>query len=300
MHWLSEYAEQRLREGEAEACIDPSALQRPRTSRFCRVRDVLAVRFAYSQLRGASSGRALAVRLDDEHLLTKEQLFFVYLMLQACEAATETNVVAAGLDCKVTGLVLLILGVWMNVSLYHVLKLSTDYNRHMPLLFIATGLLVLLVAVLACVATAKGQSVLLYIFGSLLVLVFVAELTAGIVGYVYIRQVREGIGRGMNVSITHYNGNGGMADETVDFVQDKASTTLTCCGLKGPEDWNDTEFFQKTKHYPKSCCSSRDTCTLEDATLHQEQRGAGSSCTEQASSPYQQRATPQDVERSTA
>ncbi|KAH7932432.1 hypothetical protein HPB52_024564 [Rhipicephalus sanguineus] len=170
----------------------------------------------------------------------------------------------------VTGLVLLILGVWMNVSLYHVLKLSTDYNRHMPLLFIATGLLVLLVAVLACVATAKGQSVLLYIFGSLLVLVFVAELTAGIVGYVYIRQVREGIGRGMNVSITHYNGNGGMADETVDFVQGKASTTLTCCGLKGPEDWNDTEFFQKTKHYPKSCCSSHDTCTLEDATLHQE------------------------------
>lgn len=166
----------------------------------------------------------------------------------------------------VTGLVLLILGVWMNVSLYHVLKLSTDYNRHMPLLFIATGLLVLLVAVLACVATAKGQSVLLYIFGSLLVLVFVAELTAGIVGYVYIRQVREGIGRGMNVSITHYSGNRGMADETVDFVQDK----LSCCGLKSPEDWNDTEFFQKSQHYPKSCCSSRDTCTAGDATLHQE------------------------------
>lgn len=166
----------------------------------------------------------------------------------------------------VTGLVLLILGVWMNVSLYHVLKLSADYNRHMPLLFIATGLLVLLVAVLACVATAKGQSVLLYIFGSLLVLVFVAELMAGIVGYVYIRQVREGIGRGMNSSLAHYNGDGGMADETVDFVQDK----LTCCGLNNPDDWAETDFYKKNNHYPKSCCSSRSTCQPEDPTLHLE------------------------------
>uniref|UniRef100_G3MS47 Tetraspanin n=2 Tax=Amblyomma TaxID=6942 RepID=G3MS47_AMBMU len=166
----------------------------------------------------------------------------------------------------VTGLVLLILGVWMNVSLYHVLKLSTDYNRHMPLLFIATGLLVLLVAVLACVATAKGQSALLYIFGSLLVLVFVAELTAGIVGYVYIRQVREGIGRGMNSSLTHYTGSGGMADETVDFVQGK----LSCCGLNSPDDWTSTTYYTEHNAYPKSCCSGSATCVPNSPTIHSE------------------------------
>lgn len=166
----------------------------------------------------------------------------------------------------VTGLVLLILGVWMNVSLYHVLKLSADYNRHMPLLFIATGLLVLLVAVLACVATAKGQSALLYIFGSLLVLVFVAELTAGIVGYVYIRQVREGIGRGMNASISHYTGGRGMADETVDFVQDK----LSCCGLNSPDDWVNTDYYKDRNQYPKSCCSGTGACEPDNPTLYPE------------------------------
>lgn len=66
-------------------------------------------------------------------------------------------------------------------------------------------------------------------FGSLLVVVFVAELTAGIVGYVYIKQVREGIGRGMNASVSHYTGGRGMADETVDFVQDKASFLFPSC-----------------------------------------------------------------------
>uniref|UniRef100_A0A0C9QY30 Tetraspanin n=1 Tax=Amblyomma americanum TaxID=6943 RepID=A0A0C9QY30_AMBAM len=142
----------------------------------------------------------------------------------------------------VTGLVLLILGVWMNVSLYHLLKLSADYNRHMPLLFIATGLLVLLVAVLACVATAKGQSALLYI-------------------------VREGIGRGMNSSLTHYTGSGGMADETVDFVQGK----LSCCGLNSPDDWTNTNYYQEhDKHYPKSCCSGSGTCEPDSATVYSE------------------------------
>lgn len=67
----------------------------------------------------------------------------------------------------------------------------------------------------------------------MLILVFLAELTAGIVGYVYIRQVKEGIGRGMNSSMVHY-GAGGMSDETVDFVQNNvciaSKERLSGCG----------------------------------------------------------------------
>lgn len=74
-----------------------------------------------------------------------------------------------------TGLVLFVLGVWMNVSLYHFLKLSADYNQQMPLLFIITGIVVVVVAVLACISTAKGQSALLYIVSGL-ALVLICQL----------------------------------------------------------------------------------------------------------------------------
>lgn len=154
----------------------------------------------------------------------------------------------------------------MNVSLYHFLKLSADYNQQMPLLFIITGIVVVVVAVLACISTAKGQSALLYIFGILLVLVFLVELTAGIMGYVYIHQVKDGIGKGMNASMIHY-GDGNMPDETVDFVQDK----LKCCGLSGAEDWSQTKYFESNNHFPKSCCATTNvTCNDENLTLYAE------------------------------
>ncbi|KAM7300900.1 tetraspanin-6 [Ixodes scapularis] len=166
----------------------------------------------------------------------------------------------------VMGMVLLILGVWMNASLYHFLRLSADYNQHMPLVFIVTGIVVVVVSILACIGTAKGQSAILYIFGVVLILVFLAELTAGIVGYVYIRQVKEGIGRGMNSSMVHY-GAGGMSDETVDFVQNN----LGCCGLMSAEDWLATEYYKGSQHFPKSCCSAPNVaCTAENLTLRAE------------------------------
>lgn len=167
----------------------------------------------------------------------------------------------------VTGIVLLVLGVWMKVSLYHFLNLSADYNQHMPLVFICTGIIVLLISVVACMGTAKGQSVLLYIFGTILLGVFLLELSAGVMGYVYIRQVKEGIQIGMNSSISHY-GTGGMADENVDFVQ----KNLGCCGLIDFRDWEKTEYYVRTQgQLPSSCCASPNiTCNNDNVTLHPE------------------------------
>lgn len=73
------------------------------------------------------------------------------------------GVVADVFLVQVMGMVLLILGVWMNASLYHFLRLSADYNQHMPLVFIVTGIVVVVVSILACIGTAKGQSAILYI-----------------------------------------------------------------------------------------------------------------------------------------
>ncbi|KAG0424944.1 hypothetical protein HPB47_027869 [Ixodes persulcatus] len=179
---------------------------------------------------------------------------------------TSAVVTATPTEEEVMGMVLLILGVWMNASLYHFLRLSADYNQHMPLVFIVTGIVVVVVSILACIGTAKGQSAMLYIFGVVLILVFLAELTAGIVGYVYIRQVKEGIGRGMNSSMVHY-GAGGLSDETVDFVQNN----LGCCGLMSAEDWLATEYYRGSHHFPKSCCSAPNVaCTAENLTLRAE------------------------------
>ncbi|KAK8762732.1 hypothetical protein V5799_025995 [Amblyomma americanum] len=96
-HWLSEDTRSRLQ--EIESCFDAHNAQ----SSLIRLRDSLAARIAYAHFWKIvkTSDRVLAVRMRGDRLLTDRQLFFVYLMLQACESSGRINsgaVALAGRD----------------------------------------------------------------------------------------------------------------------------------------------------------------------------------------------------------
>ncbi|XP_075725034.1 endothelin-converting enzyme 2-like [Rhipicephalus microplus] len=80
--WLSEQSEKRLL--GAEICMNASAGQ----PLFRRVSDVLAVHYAYTLFCERSKGKeAQVVRLSVNRVLSWRQLFFVKLMLEACETS---------------------------------------------------------------------------------------------------------------------------------------------------------------------------------------------------------------------
>ncbi|KAL1431177.1 hypothetical protein MTO96_014560 [Rhipicephalus appendiculatus] len=80
--WLSEQSEKRLLSGEI--CINASAGEPP----FSRVRDIMAVHHAYALFRERSKGKeAQMLRLGGDRVLSWPQLFFVNLMLEACETS---------------------------------------------------------------------------------------------------------------------------------------------------------------------------------------------------------------------
>ncbi|KAK8769125.1 hypothetical protein V5799_014407 [Amblyomma americanum] len=80
-NWLTENTEQRMR--NVETCVYSAGGEL--SLRFPRVRDILAARAAYAYFRNESWSETTKLRLSDDHVLTGQQLFFIYFMLQACE-----------------------------------------------------------------------------------------------------------------------------------------------------------------------------------------------------------------------
>ncbi|KAH7966314.1 hypothetical protein HPB49_015280 [Dermacentor silvarum] len=56
---------------------------------FKRVRDFLAVKYAYALFRKRTMGKARMLRLGGDKMLSKHQLFFVNIMLEACEMTAQ-------------------------------------------------------------------------------------------------------------------------------------------------------------------------------------------------------------------
>ncbi|XP_050044933.1 endothelin-converting enzyme 1-like [Dermacentor andersoni] len=80
--WLSKQSKARLL--SAEMCIIGDYAGQP-MPQYRRMRDFLAVHFAYALFRKRTRGKAETLRIGGDKVLSKHQLFFVNIMLEACE-----------------------------------------------------------------------------------------------------------------------------------------------------------------------------------------------------------------------
>lgn len=152
----------------------------------------------------------------------------------------------------ITGIFLLVFGVWMKLSLHQFLELSDDYDSAVPFIFIGTGAAIVLVGFFACCCTVKGQSVLLYMLSFFLGIILILELVAGISGYIYRQKIADGFRTGLNNSLASY-GKGGIKDKDLDLMQSQ----LKCCGVDNYTDW---ERKWHNKSVPESCCRDHEDC----------------------------------------
>ncbi|XP_016100123.1 tetraspanin-6 [Sinocyclocheilus grahami] len=172
-----------------------------------------------------------------------------------------------------TGVILLAVGVWGKVNLEFDLLLNSDKVTNAPYVLIGTGAIIIIFGLFGCFATCRGSPWMLKLYTMFLTLVFLAELVAGISGFIFRHEIKAVLQGAYNKAESVYSDKN---NEDLDRIQ----RTLQCCGEKNYTSWANTDYF-KSEGIPKSCCNmtAGGSCTsaelkdLNKAALVVYQRG---------------------------
>ncbi|XP_034037630.1 tetraspanin-7 [Thalassophryne amazonica] len=160
-----------------------------------------------------------------------------------------------------TGVILLAVGVWGKVKLEAYFSLDSDKSTNAPYVLIGTGATIIIFGLFGCFATCRGSPWMLKLYAMFLTLVFLAELVAGISGFIFRHEIKAILGEVFEKAVKNYNSTDttSTTSKAVDVIQ----RTLQCCGVKNYTDWGDTAYF-KENGIPESCCNVSAKCTPED------------------------------------
>lgn len=169
----------------------------------------------------------------------------------------------------VTGMVLLSIGLVIH-GVYHNYQHFLDNKFFsVPSLLIAVGAIIFFIAFFGCCGAVRENYCMIVTFTSLLVLVFILELSGGISGYVLRSRASEVIQSKMNDTMQKYN-----SSEEIAFVWDRLQLEFDCCGTMEPRDWIPAN--STSEQLPMTCCKptvgafGTSNCTLLSQNLHKD------------------------------
>ncbi|KAM7338542.1 tetraspanin-6 isoform X1 [Microtus pennsylvanicus] len=149
----------------------------------------------------------------------------------------------------ITGVILLAVGIWGKVSLENYFSLLNEKATNVPFVLIGTGTVIILLGTFGCFATCRASAWMLKLYAMFLTLIFLVELVAAIVGFVFRHEIKNSFKSNYVNALKEYNSTRDYRSEAVDKIQ----STLHCCGVTDSGDWEDTNYYSETG-FPKSCC----------------------------------------------
>ncbi|XP_033830547.1 tetraspanin-7 [Periophthalmus magnuspinnatus] len=155
-----------------------------------------------------------------------------------------------------TGVILLAVGVSGKVSLAY-LSLASEEGTNAPYVLIGTGAIIVIFGLFGCFATCRASPWMLKLYAMFLTLVFLAELVAGISGFIFRHEIKATLGSAYREAVRTYNTTDSRST-AVDTIQ----KTLHCCGVNNYTDWIGTLYFNE-KGFPTSCCKDVANCSAE-------------------------------------
>ncbi|KAG7467415.1 hypothetical protein MATL_G00153460 [Megalops atlanticus] len=164
----------------------------------------------------------------------------------------------------ITGLILLAVGVWGKLMLGPYLSLIAENSTNAPYVLIGTGITIIIFGLFGCSATCRGSPWMLKLYAMFLSLVFLAELIAGISGFVFRHEIKGNFLRMYSDAVQHYNSQDERS-RAVDHVQ----RSLKCCGVFNYTSWISSEYYPASG-IPASCCITLADCNpldLRNATI---------------------------------
>ncbi|KAG7266521.1 hypothetical protein CRUP_036537 [Coryphaenoides rupestris] len=129
------------------------------------------------------------------------------------------------------------------------------WSTNAPYVLIGTGSAIVIFGLFGCFATCRGSPWMLKLYAMFLTLVFLAELVAGISGFIFRHEIKDILDKAFTHAVTNYNTTDSQHN-TLDTIQQ----TVGCCGANKYTDWNGTAYF-KEYGIPESCCINKTHCT---------------------------------------
>ncbi|XP_074880614.1 tetraspanin-33 isoform X2 [Buteo buteo] len=128
------------------------------------------------------------------------------------------------------------------------------------ILLVVVGILTFLITFCGCVGSLRENICLLQAFSVCLTVVFLLQLAAGVLGFVFSDKARGKVSEIINSAIVHYRDDLDLQN-LIDFGQKEFS----CCGGVSYKDWSQNMYFNCTAANPsRERCSVPFSCCLRD------------------------------------
>ncbi|NXE84016.1 TSN33 protein, partial [Cochlearius cochlearius] len=129
------------------------------------------------------------------------------------------------------------------------------------ILLVVVGVLTFLITFCGCVGSLRENICLLQAFSVCLTVIFLLQLAAGVLGFVFSDKARGKVSEIINGAIVHYRDDLDLQN-LIDFGQKEFS----CCGGVSYKDWSQNMYFNCTATNPsRERCSVPFSCCLRDA-----------------------------------
>ncbi|XP_004565696.1 tetraspanin-7 [Maylandia zebra] len=158
----------------------------------------------------------------------------------------------------VTGVVLLVVGLWWKFMLGPYMLLISSSPSSAPYVLTGTGAAIALFGLFGCFATCRGRPWMLKLYAVFLSLVFMTELIAGISGFVFRHEIKGTFLTAYSAAVMRYDGRDDRS-VAVDGVQRR----LHCCGVYNYTSWFSSVYFP-ISGIPTSCCVHVSDCNEAD------------------------------------
>uniref|UniRef100_A0A3B5Q0G4 Tetraspanin 11 n=1 Tax=Xiphophorus maculatus TaxID=8083 RepID=A0A3B5Q0G4_XIPMA len=159
----------------------------------------------------------------------------------------------------VGGAAVLAVGVWTLVekSDYLSLLASSTFAVSAYILILA-GSLVVVTGFLGCCAVIREQRSCLSTYFFFLLLIFLIELVAGVLAYVYYQRLSDELKEHLNQTMTENYAQQGK--ETITSAVDRLQQDFKCCGSNNSQDWMLSVYIRSEQSgnrvVPDSCCKT--------------------------------------------
>lgn len=159
----------------------------------------------------------------------------------------------------VGGAAVLGVGVWTLVEKGNYLSLLTSSTFAVSAYtLIVAGGLVVVTGFLGCCAVIREQKSCLSTYFFLLLLIFLIELVAGVLAYVYYQRLSEDLKLHLNQTMTANYAQPGK--ESITAAVDRLQQDFKCCGSNNSHDWASSLYVSSPpaegRLVPDSCCKT--------------------------------------------
>ncbi|XP_036025748.1 CD63 antigen [Onychomys torridus] len=143
---------------------------------------------------------------------------------------------------------LIAIGVAVQVVLNQTITHETTPGSLLPVVIIAVGAFLFLVAFVGCCGACKENSCLMTTFAVFLSLIMLVEVAVAIAGYVFRDKVESEFSKNFQQQMQNY-----LKDNNTAMVLDGLQKEFGCCGANNYTDWENITGLAKDR-VPDSCC----------------------------------------------